>query len=144
MRLIRSVMKKLALFIFIVLIPVVQNSCNKAGGKRMKGDAMITFTETSHNYGEIRFDSDGDCIFSFINSGAAPLILTHVKSTCGCTIPEWSAEPVIPGDSARIVVSYDTHRVGRFNKSIYVYSNAINGTQRLFVSGEVKKLEEES
>jgi hypothetical protein len=60
-----------------------------------------------------------------------------VKSTCGCTVPEWSQEPVNAGKQGRIRVSYDTHRVGAFSKTIFVYSNASNGVQQLTISGKV-------
>jgi hypothetical protein len=60
-----------------------------------------------------------------------------VKSTCGCTVPEWSREPIDSGGTGSIRVSYDTHRVGAFAKTIYVYSNADNGVKRLLISGKV-------
>jgi hypothetical protein len=56
-------------------------------------------------------------------------------------VPEWSKEPVNPGDTGRILVIYDTHRIGRFRKSVYVYSNAIEGPRRLYISGEVLRAE---
>lgn len=85
---------------------------------------------------------DGECEFVFRNTGTTPLVLTHVKSTCGCTIPVWPKEPIKAGEQGIIRVSYDTKRVGTFVKSVYVYSNANNGVQRLYIRGKVNPLDE--
>ena len=123
---------------------LVLASCNRQEGNRMKGDAVIAFAETKYEYGEIPFQGNGDCEFTFRNNGKTPLVLTHVKSTCGCTIPEWPGEPIKAGGKGTIRVTYDTKRVGTFMKSIYVYSNASNGVQKLLISGTVKPFEQET
>jgi hypothetical protein len=128
----------------IILLSVTMLTCRQAGEKKANGDAVITFTETKYNYGEIPFQGDGDCEFTFRNTGITPLVLTHVKSTCGCTIPEWPSEPIKPGEQGIIRVSYDTQRVGNFNKSVYVYSNASNGVQQLYITGRVNSFDQES
>ena len=121
----------------LMLLAATWSSCNKGSGKSPSGDAGIVFDTISHNFGEISYQGKAEFEFVFTNSGTAPLIVSHVKSTCGCTIPEWSREPVKTGKHGSIRVSYDTHRTGAFNKSIYVYSNATNGVQRLMISGKV-------
>jgi len=116
-------------------------SCNGRSGSGMKGDAGIAFKDSIMEFGELEFSGNGDCKFVFTNTGTTPLLVTHVRSTCGCTIPEWSEEPVNSRDTGTIYVSYDTHRIGPFRKSIYVYSNAKNGTKQLYISGEVLRPE---
>lgn len=110
-------------------------------GQKTEGSSTrkstIEFDTLRHDFGEIPFSGDGDVEFVFTNTGKAPLIVTHVKSTCGCTVPEWSREPIDSGSTGIIRVSYDTHRVGAFAKSIYVYSNADNGVKRLMISGKI-------
>jgi hypothetical protein len=128
-----------AAFLLLVLA-----SCSQQQGNRMQGDAVIAFTETEYAYGEIPFQGNGDCEFTFRNTGKTPLVLTHVKSTCGCTVPEWPEEPIKAGGKGTIRVTYDTKRVGTFRKSIYVYSNAGNGVQKLLISGRVKPFEQET
>ena len=130
-------MKNSLLFAFIFLSVIVLFSCKTGSGRKMSVDAGIEFMDTLIEFGQIKFGGDGDREFVFTNTGEAPLLLTHVRSTCGCTIPEWSKEPVNPGDTGRIKVIYDTHRVGRFRKSVYVYSNAKQGPRRLFIGGDV-------
>ncbi len=128
----------------VILMALTLASCSQEGGKKVKGDAVIAFEETKYEYGEIPFGGDGGCEFVFSNTGKTPLVLTHVKSTCGCTIPDWPQEPLKPGEEGIIRVSYDTRRVGAFNKSVYVYSNASNGVQRLYISGRVKPYDQEA
>lgn len=137
-------MKKTGTISAVFLLMLVLVSCNQEEGKKKKGDAVITFAEDKFDYGEIPFKGDGDCEFMYRNTGKTPLVLTHVKSTCGCTIPEWPSEPIKAGEQGIIRVSYDTQRVGTFNKSVYVYSNASNGVQRLYITGQVKPYNQET
>jgi hypothetical protein len=137
-------MKKMRIISAIFMLALAMVSCSQEEGKREKGDAKIVFAQENHDYGEIPFKGDGACEFAFRNTGKTPLVLTHVKSTCGCTIPEWPSEPIKAGEQGIIKVSYDTQRVGTFNKSIYVYSNASNGVQRLYIRGSVKPHNEET
>ncbi len=64
-------------------------------------------------------------IFSFTNTGKVPLILNDVKASCGCTTPEWTKEPVLPGKNGTIRVTFNPkNRPGSFSKTIQVNSNA--------------------
>jgi len=86
----------------------------------------ITFEETSHDFGDIYQDDKVEHVFAFENTGTAPLIITHVQTTCGCTAPEWPKEPILPGESAAIKVRFDsTGKFGRQNKVINVISNSV-------------------
>ena len=137
-------MSKSQIISAIILLSAALLSCRQEGGKKAKGDAVITFTETKYDFGEIPFEGDGECEFAFRNTGKTPLVLTHVKSTCGCTTPDWPGEPIKASERGSIKVTYDTRRVGTFNKSIYVYSNASNGVQRLYITGQVKPYNQET
>lgn len=131
-------MKKTGFLLLLAVIAITWDSCSTGSGKGSGGDAGIAFDTISHDFGEIPFSEEAGFEFIFTNSGTVPLLVTHVKSTCGCTIPTWSKEPVKAGKRGSIRVSYDTYRVGAFTKSIYVYSNAVNGVQRLTITGKVK------
>jgi len=76
----------------------------------------IKFEKILHDYGTIVQGADGNCEFKFTNSGKAPLILSNVQASCGCTVPEWPKEPIMPGKSSSIKVSYNTAIVGVFGK----------------------------
>jgi hypothetical protein len=87
---------------------------------------QIEFDSTTIDYGTIENGSDGERVFSFTNTGNADLIITNVKSSCGCTIPKKPEDPIAPGESSEIVVRYDTNRVGPFRKTITVSTNQEN------------------
>lgn len=97
----------------------------------------VIFEKTVHDYGTIAQGSDGSCEFTFTNTGKQPLLLTNVKASCGCTVPVWPKEPIAAGETGVIKVQYDTKRVGNFNKSITVSSNAVNSTAVLYIKGNV-------
>ena len=98
---------------------------------------VIKFDKLVHDYGEIDQHADGNCEFKFTNQGKEPLILSNVRSSCGCTVPVWPRQPILPGQSDVIKVKYDTKRVGLINKSIQVYSNATEKTVVLKIKGKI-------
>ena len=125
--------------LFILCTALTLGGCTGKGpGRSARRNTVIAFADTVYRYGEVDYASDGTCKFIFTNTGKGQLVLKNVKSTCGCTVPEWPKEPVLKGDTAVIIVRYDTHRVGSFTKSVYVYSNAINSPNRLTISGKVR------
>ena len=97
----------------------------------------IKFEKIVHDYGTIVQGADGNSVFNFTNKGKSPLILSNVQASCGCTVPEWTKEPILPGKTGNIKVKYNTNTVGAFNKSITVKSNAINSTVVLQIKGNV-------
>ncbi len=99
--------------------------------------AKITFKQTEIDYGTINKNSDGTRTFEFTNTGDAPLIINRVKSSCGCTVPSKPTKPIMPGQSDKIVVKYNTRRPGPFRKTITVYSNAVNNVVILKIKGKV-------
>lgn len=99
----------------------------------------ITFKETNHDFGEIQFKGNGTYEFEFANTGNEPLILAQPKSSCGCTVPEWPRQPILPGESNVIKVTYkNTDRPGNFNKYVTVFSNAVENKEvKLHIKGTV-------
>jgi len=101
-------------------------------------NAEMTFKEDlTFDFGKIKQNSEGVHEFEFKNTGKDPLIITNVKSSCGCTVPTYPNAPVKKGDKGVISVKYDTKRIGVFNKTITVYSNAKNSPIKLMIKGEV-------
>jgi hypothetical protein len=99
----------------------------------------ITWLSSVHDFGA--FDEDDgivSCEIPYVNSGDSPLLLTGARASCGCTTPQISREPLAPGDTAAIVVSFDpTGRPGRFSKKIRISSNTEPATSTLEVKGVV-------
>ena len=99
--------------------------------------AKIEFETTVIDYGTIEKGADGVRVFKFKNTGNAPLVVTSVKSSCGCTVPKKPEAPVLPGETGEIEVKYDTKRVNPIRKTIMVTSNADTPTVALKIKGNV-------
>ena len=98
----------------------------------------IEFEKVVHDYGDVPFNGNGECEFRFTNTGNEPLLIQKPKSSCGCTIPSWPNEPILPGESDVIKVTYRTNRPGAINKTVTVTSNALkNSTVVLRIKGRV-------
>lgn len=135
-------MRKLFLAVTIVFLGTTIGCSQTTSSKDSTNKATITFTETDHDYGTIAWGGDGSFNFEFKNTGSEPLLLTDVRSSCGCTVPEWPKEPVKPGKSEKITVKYNTRISGKFNKTITVYSNASNTPVTLKIHGTVEQRQE--
>lgn len=123
-------MKKIVLVLFIGLLAFNLTAQDKV--------AKIEFKSETVDYGDIEKGSDGVRVFTFTNTGNAPLIISNVSSSCGCTIPKKPEDPILPGATGEIQVKYDTNRVGPIRKAVTVTSNADTPTKVLKIKGEVK------
>lgn len=123
-------MKKAVLFLFLGCFTLAVNAQDKV--------AKIEFKTETIDYGKVERGSNGVRTFEFTNTGAIPLVISDVKSSCGCTIPKKPEEPIAPGETGIIEVKYDTNRaVGPFRKAITVTSNAETPTKVLKIKGEL-------
>ncbi len=103
--------------------------------------AKIEFAakDNTIDYGKVSKNDNGTRDFIFTNTGNAPLIITNVLSTCGCTVPTKPTEPIMPGKTGKITVKYNM-APGPIRKTITVESNAVNydsGRVALKIKGEV-------
>ncbi len=101
----------------------------------------IAFQATKHDFGTIK-QEDGDVTahFEFTNTGNAPLLITNVRTSCGCTRPTWPSNPIEPGQKGTISATYRAStRPNFFQKTITVYSNdPEHATTTLTITGTVK------
>ncbi|MFA8450901.1 MAG: DUF1573 domain-containing protein [Bacteroidales bacterium] len=132
-------MKKILIaFSFLFLAVLAVNAQDTKTEEEVNPNApVITFKNTVHDYGTILQGDSGKCEFPFTNTGKEPLILSKPKSSCGCTVPEWPKQPIFPGQSNKITVTYNTNRLGIINKSVTIYSNASNERVVLRIKGKV-------
>ena len=105
---------------------------------RIKGE--MKFEETRHNFGV--FAQDTAIVshdFIFTNVGKAPLIIHQASASCGCTVPEYTLEPVMPGEKGKITVTYNGkgRRPGIFRKSITIHNNGKQTPLRIYIEGEM-------
>jgi len=130
----KTIIYTLSLVIFSILSANSQNPSNPPANPNAP---EIKFESNVYDYGTIMQDGNGDCEFKFKNTGKEPLILTSVTSSCGCTTPYWSKEPILPGKGDVIKVHYATNRIGIISKQITVISNASNSPVVLSIKGNV-------
>lgn len=120
-------MKKLTLSFGLILAFVFGSIAQDATSVApAAGGADVSFEKDVHDFGTMKQYGDASTEFTFTNTGSAPLIISNAKGSCGCTVPSWPKEPIMPGESSSIKVKYDSKRVGPINKSVTISSNATN------------------
>ncbi len=98
----------------------------------------LTFAKEAHDFGNVEEGTQATYEFEFTNTGKAPVVISNVSASCGCTTPFWTKDPVLPGKKGKVTASYNSSgRPGIFNKSITVTSNAEPVTQVLTIKGNV-------
>lgn len=127
-------MKKIGLILFALVLStgfIVAQDGKKA--------PKVTFQKAVHDFGKVA-ESAGSvsCEFTFKNTGTAPFLIQRVQASCGCTTPDYTNEPVLPGKEGKIKVTYSTTgRPGTFSKDVTVFSNVPDSIYRLNIKGEV-------
>lgn len=100
---------------------------------------VLEFDKKEHDFGEIEKGTPVETIFSYTNTGKAPLVITDIKSTCGCTVPQdWSREPLAPGASGKFTVKYNGSGANKVSKSITVTANTEKGSEIVKITAFVK------
>lgn len=99
---------------------------------------VIKFKTESHEFGKIDEGTQATYTFEFTNTGTAPVVISNAQPSCGCTTPDWTKEPVMPGKTGKVTASFNsTGRPGNFNKTITVISNSETPQIALTIKGEV-------
>ncbi|MBQ8672643.1 MAG: DUF1573 domain-containing protein [Bacteroides sp.] len=127
-------MKRMMCYLVMALM-----GCGIAGAQG-KMEADIKFDKTTHNFGE--FPADSAVVshtFTFTNVGNGPLVIHQAYASCGCTVPEYTQEPVLPGKTGTLKVTYDgsNRRPGSFMKSVTLRTNGKTDMIRIFIEGEM-------
>ena len=102
--------------------------------------AQISFDKLTHNFGTFSESSPKvTCTFTFTNVGEQPLVINQAIASCGCTVPEYTKEPVKPGEKGEIKVTYNGAGKfpGHFKKSITVRTNGAVEMTRLYIEGDM-------
>ncbi|MDR1504321.1 MAG: DUF1573 domain-containing protein [Prevotella sp.] len=127
-------MKKIGLILFALVL-----STGFIAAQDGKKAPKVTFQKAVHDFGKVA-ESAGSisCEFTFKNTGTAPFLIQRVQASCGCTTPDYTNEPVLPGKEGKIKVTYSTTgRPGTFSKDVTVFSNVPDSIYRLNIKGEV-------
>lgn len=100
---------------------------------------IIKFEETEHDFGEIEKGKSVSTIFKYKNTGEAPLVVTNIGTTCGCTVPkDWSREPLLPGESGEFTVNYNGSGNGAVTKQLTITANTEKGSEIVKIKAFVK------
>jgi Protein of unknown function (DUF1573) len=140
----KSTMKKVfALALALVLsAPVLTMAQAPAAGAatEKKSGAVMTPDESRFEFGTVNQGEIVDHTFTFRNTGTEPLVITNVGVSCGCTTPEYTKDPVMPGKAGKITARFNTTgKMGQQNKVLTVSSNNANGEVQLTLAGTVQE-----
>lgn len=126
------------LLVAAFLVGTFQFSNAQADGA-MEDGPMMSFESLVVDYGEIEQHSDPLRVAKFTNTGTAPLIIKNARGSCGCTVPTYPKQPIMPGETAEIEVRYDTKRLGMINKTVTITTNQEGDPIVLKVKGKIHK-----
>lgn len=100
---------------------------------------VLEFDKKEHDFGEIEKSTPVETVFNYTNTGDAPLVITDIKSTCGCTVPQdWSREPLAPGESGKFTVKFNGSGANKVTKSINITANTEKGSESVKITAFVK------
>ncbi|SFN72795.1 Protein of unknown function [Bizionia echini] len=100
---------------------------------------VLTFEKTEHDFGEIESKTNVETVFKYKNTGNAPLVITDIKSSCGCTVPQdWSREPLAPGEGGEFTVKFNGTGANKVTKTVTVTANTEMGKETVKISAFVK------
>ncbi|MTB52132.1 DUF1573 domain-containing protein [Lewinella sp. W8] len=100
--------------------------------------ARITFAEPEFLFGEVKEGKVIEHEFPFTNSGTQPLLISDARTTCGCTVSEHPTEPIEPGETGVIRVSFDTkNKYGRQRKPITIIANTYPSMTTVYMDGTI-------
>jgi hypothetical protein len=98
----------------------------------------IRFKSEKHDFGKIKEGTQASYSFEFSNTGKTPVVISNVQPSCGCTTPEWTREPIMPGKTGKVTAIYNTvGRPGNFSKTITVVNNGEVSQIILTIQGNV-------
>ncbi|CAZ96991.1 MULTISPECIES: DUF1573 domain-containing protein [Zobellia] len=138
-----------ALSIFSLLAFV---SCKENASSKVKSDnvteaaqrdeaskqvPVMEFEKAEHDFGTIEQGTPQETIFTFKNTGNAPLIITSATSSCGCTVPNPPKDPIAPGEQGELVVKFNGSGQNQVTKTITVNANTEKGTEQLRIKAFV-------
>jgi len=103
-----------------------------------EGGPKISFTKTEHDFGVIQEGDVVETVFEFTNTGKTELIITSAKGSCGCTVPQWPKQPIMPGEKSEIKVKFNSFRKPNLQqKQVTLLTNTEEGREILTIKAQV-------
>jgi len=117
---------------------IIRNPVTASGIQDSSKVAQMTFEETEYDFGEVDEGATVTHKFKFKNTGKSPLLIGSARSTCGCTIPKWPREPILPGEGGEISVRFNTQgKPNQQNKPVTINANTLPAETKIYVKGFV-------
>ena len=102
-----------------------------------KPDDVAKFNTNKYDFGKVKQNVPAVYSFEITNTSDKPLVIENAHATCGCTVPEYQKDPILPGKSAKIKVQYNAANGGQFDKTVFVKFAGVNEEKSLGITGEV-------
>ncbi|MBC6605303.1 DUF1573 domain-containing protein [Hymenobacter sp. BT188] len=110
-----------------------------ANAQQKVAGPQIQFEEMKYDFGSVKQGDIVEHVFKFKNIGTAPLVIANIGTTCGCTVPDWTKEPIMPGKSGTVTAKFNSAgKMGMQNKVLTVESNSAGGNTMVALVGEIK------
>ncbi len=125
--------------VWINLLSCTDKTEENKQSENYTGNAKIEFLDTIHDFGILKENEIVEYTFKYTNTGTAPLKIKNIETDCGCTIPEYDKKSVLPGEKARIKVTFDSQGFrNNIYKTITVKSNAETSKIKLILTAYIK------
>lgn len=120
-----------AILFLIMVLPVSAQNQDKAKEKKLEDTPNISWDKSKHVFGSIEHQKPVTATFTFTNNNKEAVVITKVGTTCGCTAPKYSKEPVKPGEKGEVEIVFDAVAPGFFKKAAKIH----------FSNGKAKEVE---
>ena len=151
-------MKKGILFLAVVAA-MVFTSCKEDASNKVKAENVeeaavrdaqevvypeMSFEQTEFDFGTIEQGTNVEHTFTFTNTGNAPLVITNATSSCGCTVPTWTKEPIAPGETGEMLVKFNGSGQNQVTKTVNITANTEAGKEQLKIKAFVNPKDSQS
>ena len=102
-----------------------------------KPDDVAKFNTSKYDFGKVKQNVPAVYSFEITNTSDKPLVIENAHATCGCTVPEYQKDPILPGKTAKIKVQYNAANGGQFDKTVFVKLAGVDQEKSLGITGEV-------
>ncbi len=115
-------------------------SNDASANKSQFANTAVQFETEEHDFGTIKQHTENDFVFSFTNTGSEPLLIENAQGSCGCTVPDYPKEPIMPGDKGVIKVKYSPGtQMGKQTKTVAITSNTEPRVRNLYIYADVQE-----
>lgn len=123
-------------YLFALIAVVPSSNMTPVQTPATEEATTLEWKKKSHDFGDIVQGTKAKYVFTFINKGSANVLITNATASCGCTVPNFSKEPIAPGGTGSVTVIFDSNnKSGKFTKSVTVTTSAGNTT--LYINGNI-------